>query len=258
MLALLACAVALRPQQALEVSQPSLISSISAYQPGKAFLVGIKFTMKPQWHVYWRNPGDSGQEARVKWSLPKGWKASEIYWPRPESFTDSGMTTFIYSREVVLPVLITPSSAAEDATIGADVSWLVCGEACIPGMEQLSLSLAAGRAPEIDPSAADEIQGAMSKTPGSKGTGTATKKGKQIVLRLKQKPGADAVFLPYDRGVLEHGQKQAVSADGTISLPASTYFNAKETKRLRGIVLHSNDPKQRPIEIDAPLQILGG
>ena len=31
------------------------------------FVVGIKFDIEPGWHIYWKNPGDSGLPAEVEW-----------------------------------------------------------------------------------------------------------------------------------------------------------------------------------------------
>jgi len=256
MLLALALAAVL-PQSALDVSQASLISSVRRYQPGRPFMVGIRFTMKPNWHVYWRNPGDSGQEARVKWKLPKGWRASAIYWPRPERHTASGMTTYIYPREVVLPVQITPSGPTRDATIGADVQWLVCEEACIAGSKKMSLRIPTGAAALPDRAAAAKIAKAMARTPGGKATGTATKAGKLITLRMARSPGTNAIFLPYEPGVLDHSGKQSFAADGTVKLVASQYFNAKVTKRLRGIVVLESSASSRPVEVDVPLHSIG-
>ena len=32
----------------------------NAVKPGETFPVGVKFTLQPGWHIYWKNPGDSG------------------------------------------------------------------------------------------------------------------------------------------------------------------------------------------------------
>jgi thiol:disulfide interchange protein DsbD len=170
--------------------------------------------------------------------------------------TADGMTTYIYSKEVVLPVKITPAGTPKPAHIGAYVEWLACEEACIPGAKKLSLTLAATNAALPDTIAAAKIARSLALTPGSKATGTAAKQGKQITLRLANGPGQGAIFLPYDPGVLDYSARQSFQADGTVRLTASPYFNSKAAKRLRGIVLQRN-AAQRPVEIDVPLQFTG-
>ena len=33
----------------------------------KDFVIGIKFEIEPGWHIYWKNPGDSGLPAEIEW-----------------------------------------------------------------------------------------------------------------------------------------------------------------------------------------------
>lgn len=99
--------------------------------------------MRPGWHVYWKNPGDSGLPPTVSWILPTGFTAGVIEWPAPTRFLDEGLVTYGYQREVVLPVRIqTPGSIAGDSiAIAAHVDWLECADICVPGSAALRLSL---------------------------------------------------------------------------------------------------------------------
>ena len=36
-----------------------LLADVSSVKPGEPFTVGVLLKMKPHWHVYWKNPGDS-------------------------------------------------------------------------------------------------------------------------------------------------------------------------------------------------------
>ena len=59
--------------------------------PGSTAVVAIKQTIKPGWHTYWRNPGDSGGATTLSWSLPAGVEAGDIVWPVPERQRLSGL-----------------------------------------------------------------------------------------------------------------------------------------------------------------------
>src|SRR6266542_3180257 len=37
-----------------------LLADASAIKPGEPFWVGLRQTIRPKWHTYWKNPGDSG------------------------------------------------------------------------------------------------------------------------------------------------------------------------------------------------------
>ena len=109
---------------------------------------GVRFRLDAGWHVYWRNPGDSGGPPRVRWTrLPPGWSAGEIEWPAPQRIPFDRLVNYGYTGEVLLPVrlsrppgtrLRTPSG---DGAIVADVRWIVCHDICVPGKATIGLSL---------------------------------------------------------------------------------------------------------------------
>ncbi|MGB0515237.1 MAG: hypothetical protein ACPGJE_10400, partial [Wenzhouxiangellaceae bacterium] len=37
----------------------ALISEVDSVRPGQPFRVGLSIAHDPEWHTYWRNPGDS-------------------------------------------------------------------------------------------------------------------------------------------------------------------------------------------------------
>ncbi|MGB7183538.1 MAG: protein-disulfide reductase DsbD domain-containing protein, partial [Burkholderiaceae bacterium] len=63
-----------------------LIASVDAVAPGQAFKLGLRLKHEPQWHTYWVNPGDSGLPTQFKLSLPSGFSAGDVAWPRPSRF----------------------------------------------------------------------------------------------------------------------------------------------------------------------------
>ena len=43
----------------------SLVSEHMGVVPGQAFWVALHFDIIPEWHTYWRNPGDSGNPPTI-------------------------------------------------------------------------------------------------------------------------------------------------------------------------------------------------
>jgi thiol:disulfide interchange protein DsbD len=109
--------------------------------------LGVLLTIKPGWHVYWRNPGDGGLSTSVRWQLPDGITAGELLWPVPQRFVDpSGqVTTYGYEGQVLLwsRVKVARSVAlGQGVTLAAKVSWLVCNkDRCVPGTADLTCVL---------------------------------------------------------------------------------------------------------------------
>jgi thiol:disulfide interchange protein DsbD len=125
-----------------------LILSADAARPGDTILAGIHLVMQPNWHTYWRNPGDAGIATDVKWTLPAGVTAGEIQWPVPEKFVADGLTSYIYDHDVVLLVPITLASNLPSGSVPlkAEVEWLECSldSSCVPGKAAVESSLNVG------------------------------------------------------------------------------------------------------------------
>jgi DsbC/DsbD-like thiol-disulfide interchange protein len=121
---------------------------------GHDFDLGLHFQLENGWHIYWINPGDSGEPPRVKWQLPAGITPGALQWPRPRRLGTPSIVDFGYQDAVTL---IVPMHAEASLALGepvkfaAQVKVLVCREMCIPGNAQLSLALPVkSKAPALD------------------------------------------------------------------------------------------------------------
>jgi len=95
--------------------------------------VGIKFKLEKDWHTYWKNPGDAGEGAAIKWNLSSGLSASSILWPGPERIPVVPLMTFGYNDEVVLLTRITSTEKIRfPLKLEAEVTWFTCKDICIP------------------------------------------------------------------------------------------------------------------------------
>ena len=123
-------------------------------RPGQDFWVGLHFQLEKNWHIYWVNPGDSGEPPKIQWDLPAGFEAGPIQWPTPMRLENPPLTDYGYEDEVLLMVRIRPRSKpqyGQAAKLGLTVKWLVCRDICIPGQARLTLSLPVREgAPEPD------------------------------------------------------------------------------------------------------------
>jgi thiol:disulfide interchange protein DsbD len=106
---------------------------------GGATQAGLYFKLEPGWHVYWSNPGDSGEPPQIKWTLPKGITATPLEFPAPERLPLGPLMDYGYENEVLLPfnILSAGLTPGSTVTLDAKVNWLVCREVCIPGKAEL-------------------------------------------------------------------------------------------------------------------------
>ena len=144
-----------------------LLSDTSAIQPGKPFWLAVQLTIDEGWHIYWKNPGDSGIPTRVNFKLPEGFTAGPLQFPTPHRFSQPGnLTIFGYEGSVLLLTQITPPATLPpdfQGQFAANISWLVCQEECIPGKATVNLTLSS--ATSAQPNNRELFDGWISQLP---------------------------------------------------------------------------------------------
>ncbi len=118
------------------VSTPQLRAELVAHAPqgvqaGQPTWVGLQLTHQPEWHTYWRNPGDSGLPTQIELNLPAGITAGDVQWPLPHKIKASNLTNYGYDKTVLLAVPLTVSkdykpNAAQTCDLQVRANWLVC------------------------------------------------------------------------------------------------------------------------------------
>lgn len=120
-----------------------LLADRGAVYSGASARVGLLFTLERGWHVYWRNPGQSGLAPLIEWGFD-GAEAGQLQWPAPEVFAESDgfLTTYGYSHEVLLfTTAHFTGELGDEVELAAEVDYLACEIQCVPGRAELSLRL---------------------------------------------------------------------------------------------------------------------
>lgn len=134
-----------------------VVADVTAAEPGKTFTLGVLFKMKPEWHIYWHNPGDSGLATSITFDLPHGLNAGPLLWPAPTRFVQPGdILGFGYEHSILLASKVSVPSelvGITDIPIRAKVRWLSCKDVCIPGKADLEWNLPVSDASKPDNSA---------------------------------------------------------------------------------------------------------
>lgn len=147
-------------------SRVELLSDQAA--PEQQLWLGVHFSLDRDWHIYWVNPGDSGQPPVLQWHLPPGFSADEIQWPRPERLKRASLTDYGYESEVVLLVpLHVARGINRDSKIdiGLDAKWLICRDVCVQDHAQLHLVLPAASQQQRHQAHADLFAKARERLP---------------------------------------------------------------------------------------------
>lgn len=246
--------------QDLQHARVELLAQQTA-APGSAVQLGVHFVLEPGWHIYWINPGDSGQPPSLKWQLPPNFNVGQIQWPRPERMQPiPQLADFGYHDEVLLPVTLNvPASAkeGESVQIAADAKWLVCREICIPEHSSLHLSLL------VTASAKENQQSApifartkkLLPQPMPHGWKVIAKSGKDdfVLSVLAGKRIAKAEFFPLEPGEIDNPAPQKLEPLATgvkITLKKSDLL-LKPILVLRGVLSLPGGPAYT---IEAPVR----
>jgi thiol:disulfide interchange protein DsbD len=128
-------------------AEVELVSAASSVKPGAPLLVALRIRHEPEWHTYWKNPGDSGMPTRIAWTLPEGFQAGPILWPTPQRLPVGPLTNFGYEGELLLLTEISVPEAIPEGgmvRLQAQGEWLICKEICLPGGANVTLDLPVG------------------------------------------------------------------------------------------------------------------
>jgi thiol:disulfide interchange protein DsbD len=247
-----------------------LVSEVESIRPGQPFQVGLHLRMDPEWHTYWKNPGDSGLATRLAWTLPEGFQAGPIQWPYPGTFTQGPVTSYGYAGEVLLAVAITPPpsiAVGTSVTLAARADWLECREACLPGRRDLSLVLPVrSEAPRPSAQWGPTFAAARARVPepGTGWTFEARETADRIVLDMHpprtQSPIRNAYFFP-DRGqVIDHAASQAFThVIGRYRLEMTPAPNApRPLGALEGVLLMDGPSGIKAVSVGAKSAGAGG
>ena len=63
------------PPDPNDLVKAALVAETPSVAPASTLWVDLHLAIKPGWHVYWRNPGDSGLPTTIDWQLPAGFSA---------------------------------------------------------------------------------------------------------------------------------------------------------------------------------------
>lgn len=242
-----------------------LISEQNAIVPGESFDLAVRFIMDSHWHIYWQNPGASGLATEIEWTLPDGVEAGSIQWPAPARIELGGLINYGYEDEAIFIVTMRAAESLEpgqDLAIGAELFFLICKEACLPGEASLNISLpvAVDASPSVDAAAFTEAREAQPEAQSPWGV-AAHATDSEVVLTLQGEgiPG-DLYFYGATEGYVDSNAEQIQSYPAPdraeLRVAQGPTFSEAAPKVMRGVLQSAEGSWQVEAELgDAPAAV---
>lgn len=229
-----------------------LVAESAALAPAGTVTLGLRFALDDGWHIYWRNPGESGGAPAVTWNAPGTVSIGKLEWPTPIKLSAPGDTTYGYLHGVMLLANATADAlAAGTVALRPVVEYQICKDVCMKETARPALTLSIGAA--TPGPAAAEIAEARKYLPAPmprewKATTTAAADELTLTIATGRRETA-ATFLPYQPDLIDDSAPQRAEprADG-VALHIKMRNGAAAPASLDGLVVR---PGAQAVEVHA-------
>lgn len=236
-------------------AEATIIAERTAIHPADKITLAIDIKLAPHWHVYWKNPGDSGLPVRIEWDVPEGFEIGDIQWPTPDKISYDILVNYgYYNQAVLLQTLKTPDTLpAGKITLTATVNMLVCNDICIPETSTISIDL--NNPDDLDTDNSASIEDAYSKIAKPINGAFLYSESEKILhlslipedrTLLNEATAENLEFFPLDWGIINHLAMPNVQIeDGVITINHERGDQAlSEIKEMKGLLVIKGDQGQ--------------
>jgi thiol:disulfide interchange protein DsbD len=255
-----------------EYVRAQIVAEVQSIQPGTPFWLGVRFQIEDDWHLNWINPGDAGLAPSIRWQLPDGFSATEIVWPYPRTYRIGPLVIYGYDEDLLLMTRVTPPAdmpGVNRVEIAADVDWLACAEACVPGRAELKTTLPVRSSqPRFHDRWRREFEDARQDHPLPSAVWNVqafADDEQRFVLEVRCNDPRDNTiancwFYPLASDVIEHAEPQQFSArmGGFDLVLLRARMSTEMPERINGVLVANpgwdRSGERRAISVDVPLE----
>lgn len=220
--------------------QLEFLASHQSLAPGETLDLALRILPDENWHIYWKNPGDTGLPTKIDWHENEQLSYSELEWSAPYRADYQGFINYGYYGETYIFSSVTLSESAvigQPVSLGGRVDWLICEEICIPGNATLELEVMVAEQGIESPwssevaEARSQLPVALGRLPGS----YRTDGGFQLSLQLPEELQnlEPTGFFPISQKLVNNLPTPALSKpqDNTLLISTDNALNVAEYPR---------------------------
>jgi DsbC/DsbD-like thiol-disulfide interchange protein len=250
--------------QQVSLVEAKLVADSFSPHKDSVISIGVLINLKDDWHIYWRNPGDSGLPTDIEFILPNEIVASEIKFPIPEIFSSDEIVNYGYSHQVLLisKISIPKDFKQKEISISAKLSSLICKDLCKVFDTTLTLKISLLE----NYSAEKSISNLFTKTRNllpvkDHNIKISANNNLDLILLLVDKSFSSEneiksfEFYPYQTGVFKNKVKHSNNdLEKYLELVLEPdQFRVEEPKEVKGIII-LNDDNTKAYEINIPIK----
>jgi len=242
--------ISLSAQIPENLAEVSLSSEFKSVKPGDSGWLLIEVEVEPDWHMYWKNAGQSGYPTTIEWES-EGAEIGSLKFPTPKAYEFLEMIIYVHEGKFTLLAEITVDDDFEGdvVTIGGKLSTLICNEEnCIPYDVDLAIDIPVGDKTEKISAKSSLVEQAMKRWPVKPPSGanfSAIVVGDKVNLEISHPSLSDLdpttfYFFPESEFV-GHLLKQEFSLDsenGTLNLSLPINSDINPPDQLSGVLSH--------------------
>lgn len=240
--------ISLAAQTKSNASAEIVVDSYSL-QKTSVIPIGVLINLDKEWHIYWRNPGDSGMPTSIEFDLPDGITISEIKWPAPKAFEYDGLASYGYEKQVLLlaDLSVPENYALSSIKITANLKSLICKDVCIPYNTFVSTEIDLKNNFKANEQISKLFFEARKNLPEVKhNIDLSLQVDDELISFIIQNPEIipaeieSLYFLPYDNGIFKNsiGQK-FIQNEHKIELSVEfDHFRIEEPKEIYGLLVY--------------------
>ncbi len=157
--------------KANEEARTRILSPFGLESDGRTVWIGLEIDLEPEWHSYWKNPGDAGLPPAFPEFDEELISDLEVYFTPPQFYPfGGGLDANGYANGVIYPVKLTLTDkalAADRIPLNLGLFYLVCKDLCIPHDESFDGELILNRPGSTESSApySDKLRKALALLP---------------------------------------------------------------------------------------------
>lgn len=249
--------------QQVPLTQARLVVDSFSPQKDSIISIGVLIKLKEDWHIYWRNPGDSGLPTDINFTLPNEVVASEIKFPTPKIFYSDEIINYGYDNEVLfIAELTVPKNYSEQyLNITAKLTSLICKDLCRSFDTTLTTTINLSQDFYPDKNITDRFALIRSALPTIDNNikVSAIKQSNSVSLLLdKSNPAEIKInsfqFYPYQESVFKNKLNHPINDLGKYLqiILEDDPFRIENPTEVKGIII-LNDDKTKVYEINIPI-----